>query len=124
AARDELFDDLAVFGETIGHVVVQRAEGGLTLRWNDRFLHFEPTGEGDRVRVTFDDIGEDDHRLYREPGLGNKWVWVVRRRGREDRLPLFDMGLEELLVLGLKLPRPDDVAASMASKLSLDDAVP
>ncbi len=123
-ARESLFDDLAAVGEGIGHVAVQRGESGVTLRWNDRFLHFEPMGEGDRVRIAFDEIGEDEHRLYREPGLGNRWVWVLRRRGREDRLPLFDQGLEELLVLGLKLPRPGDVAASVAPQPTLDDAVP
>jgi hypothetical protein len=122
--RDRLFDDLASLGEAMGHVAVQRHEGGVTFRFSDRFLHFEPMGEGDRVRVTFDDVGEDEHRLYQESGLGNRWVWSLRRRGREDRLPLFDTGLEELLVLTLKLPHPNEIETHVVPGPTLDDAVP
>lgn len=122
--REQLFDDLASLGEAMGHLAVQRHEGGVTFRYNDRFLHFEPMGEGDRVRVSFDDIGEDEHRLYQEPGLGNRWVWSLRRRGREDRLPLFDTGLEELLVFALKLPHPDEIETHVVPGPTLDDVVP
>ena len=121
--RDALLADLAAFGEALGHVAVQRHDGGVTFRWADRYLHFEPMGEGDRVRIEFEGVGEDEHRLYREPELGMKWVWLLRRKGREDRLPLFDSGLEELLVLALKLPKPDFTAAPPPQP-SLDDIVP
>jgi len=122
--RERLFDDLTSLGEAMGHVAVQRHDGGVTFRFSDRFLHFEPMGEGDRVRVTFDGIGEDAHRLYQESGLGNRWVWSLRRRGREDRLPLFDAGLEELLVLTLKLPHPNEIETHVVPGPTLDDAVP
>ncbi|MBW1877114.1 MAG: hypothetical protein JRI25_00625 [Deltaproteobacteria bacterium] len=122
--RERLFDDLTSLGEAMGHVAVQRHDGGVTFRFSDRFLHFEPMGEGDRVRVTFDGIGEDEHRLYQESGLGNRWVWSLRRRGREDRLPLFDAGLEELLVLTLKLPHPNEIETHVVPGPTLDDAVP
>jgi len=122
--RVALMKDLAEVGRAIEHLAVSEQDGGVTFRFNDRFLHFEPMGEGDRVRVTFDDAGDGEHRLYREPGLGNRWVWSMRRRGREDRLPLFDNGLEELLVLALKLPRPREVATSPQAQPTLDEAVP
>jgi len=118
--RDALLDDLAEFGQAVGHIAVQKVETGVTFRFQDKFLHFEPIGEGDRVKVAWDGIGDDEHRLYRETALGSKWVWVVRRRGREDRLPFWEAGLEEMLVLALKLPRPGDLAVQP----TLDDAVP
>ncbi|MBA2320946.1 MAG: hypothetical protein H0V89_07315, partial [Deltaproteobacteria bacterium] len=37
-----------------------------------------------------------------------------RRRSGEDRLPLFDAGLEALLVQALKLPEPSGEAAAPA----------
>jgi hypothetical protein len=122
--REALLKDLADIGRSIGHIAVSEQDGGITFRYNERFLHFEPMGEGDRVRVTFDDMGDDEHRLYREPALGNRWVWSMRRRGREDRLPLFDNGLEELLVLGLKLPRPGEVAVTAQVQPTLEAAIP
>lgn len=122
--RDQLLDDLAEFGEAVGHIAVQKHDGGVTFRLNDRFLHFEPMGEGDRVRITYDDVGDDEHRLYREESLDHKWVWAMRRRGREDRLPLFDNGLEELMVMALKLPRPGESTPAALAGPTLDDAVP
>ena len=121
--RDALFEDLAAFGQAVGHIATQRAETGVTFRYQDRYIHFEPMGEGERLKVTFDGIGDDEHRLYRETALGSKWVWVVRRRGREDRLPFWEAGLEELLVLALKLPRPGETGPP-AAQPTLDDAVP
>ncbi len=46
-------------------------------------------------------------RLYREQALGAKWVLTFEHRRKEVRLPLFDAGLEELLVRGLGLERPE-----------------
>lgn len=121
--REDLLDDLAAFGQAIGHLAVQRHEGGVTFRHGDRYLHFEPMGEGERLRIEFEGIGDEEHRLYREPELGSKWVWLLRRKGREDRLPLFDAGLEELLVLALKLPKPGH-AVAVAPQPTMDDLVP
>lgn len=126
AARKELLDHLGEFGEAIGHLQVQAKshDQGLTLRFRDRFLHFVPVGEADRVKVEFADSDDEEHRLYREPELGDKWVWRFKRQGREDRMLFFDAGLEELCVHALGLPRPDDNAASAPEDVSLDALVP
>jgi hypothetical protein len=50
-------------------------------------------------------------------------VWSVRKKGREDRLPFWESGLEELLVFALKLPRPGEHAVARQQP-SLDEAVP
>ena len=72
-------------------------------------LTFAPVGEADRVGVTFTgQPAHEHHELYRQPELDDRWIWSRRRVKREDRLPLFDEGLEELLVRGLGLPRPGD----------------
>jgi hypothetical protein len=126
-ARADLFENLGAFAEAVGHLQVQAKPGeeGLTLRYLDQFIHFAPKGEADRVEVRFAGSDGQEHRLYREPELGNRWVWVASMGGREDRLPLFDQGLEELLVRGLALPRPaqgmDDVPADTGT---LEDAIP
>lgn len=107
AARGALLDDLEGLANDMGFLEVERSAEGLTLRYGERFLHFAPIGEGD-LGVEVEGTGDEEHRLYRQAELGNRWVYLRRRRRREDRLPLFDQGLEELLVGGLGLPRPDD----------------
>lgn len=106
-ARDELFDELEALGNDIGFLTVQRRKQGLTLRYQERYLHFAPDGVGD-VTVEFEGTGDDTHRLYREAELGDRWVHLRKRRVRELRVPLFDQGIEELLVDALGLPRPDE----------------
>lgn len=127
-ARRELLDDLGAFAEAVGHLQVQAKshDQGLTLRYRDRFLHFVPQGEGERLRVEFSGAEGEEHRLYREPELGNRWVWVSKRGNREDRLPLFDAGLEALVVRALSLPTPADMPAPepAAPAPSLDDLLP
>lgn len=108
AAREALFDELKAFAEETGFLTAQRYPDGVTLRWHMRYLHFEVMGEGDGVRVEFEGAPEEVHALYREAQLGHRWVWVAKRGRREDRQPLFDKGLEELLVRALGLPRPTD----------------
>jgi hypothetical protein len=126
-ARAELLDNLGAFAEAVGHLKVQAKshDEGLTIRYLDQFIHFVPKGEGDRVEVIFGGSDGQEHRLYREPELNNRWIWVASQGGREDRLPLFDQGLEELLVRGLDLPRPaegmDDVPVDTAT---LEDVIP
>jgi len=107
-ARSELFDDLVAFAGATGFVASSRDDAGVILRWRGAWIHFQPVGDADGVRVRFDGAAEDEHRLYREALLGDRWVWSWRRRGLEDRLPLFDAGLEALLVQALKLPDPGD----------------
>jgi len=107
AARQELFEDLSAFADTVGHLTAEPDEGRLTLQYKDAVLHLEAMGDGDRVRVRFHaaDILKEEHRLYREALLKDRWVWTIRRPGRsEERVPLFDQGLEALLVRALGLP--------------------
>lgn len=106
-ARAELFADLEALANEIGFLTVQRSKQGLTLRYRERFLHFAPQGVGE-VLVEFEGTGDDEHRLYREAELDHRWVHHRKRRFREHRVPLFDQGIEDLLVAALGLPRPDD----------------
>jgi hypothetical protein len=108
AARAELLRDLATLAREIGSLVVKPEGDGLTLRYGERYLHFGPSGEGDRVRIEFEGMGDEEHVLYRQSELGHRWVYSRQRRFREDRIPLFDAGIEDLLVRGLGLPPPGD----------------
>lgn len=109
-AREALLEDLHGLASDMGFLEVERSEDGLSLRYGERCLHFAPIGEGD-LGVEVEGAGDTTYRLYRQAELGDRWVYLRRRGRREDRLPLFDQGLEELLVTGLGLPRPsaDDV---------------
>ncbi len=107
AARDALIADLESLGREIGFLSVRREQGGLTLRYQERYLRFEPSGDTEVV-VEFEGTGDDRHRLFRQAELGNRWVYSCKRRFREDRVPLFDQGIEELLVTALGLPRPEE----------------
>ena len=106
-ARDALLGDLEALAQEMGFLKVNRAREGLTLRYQERYLHFAPHGDGE-VKVDFDATGDDEHRLYRQEELGNRWVYLRKRRFREDRVPFFDQGIEELLVMALGLPRPGE----------------
>ncbi len=126
-ARAELLSNLGAFAEAVGHLQVQAKshDEGLTIRYLDRFVHFVPKGEGDSVEVRFGGSDGQEHRLYREPELNNRWIWVASIGGREDRLPLFDQGLEEILVRGLALPRPDKgMDDSPSDAATLEDIIP
>lgn len=107
AARDELLGDLQGLAGDMGFLKVERSGDTLTLRYGERTLHFAPIGDGD-LEVEVEGRGDTAHRLYRQAELGNRWVYLRRQGRREDRVPLFDRGLESLLVDGLGLPRPTD----------------
>lgn len=107
-ARSQLLGDLEGLAREIGVVRVVRDGDGITLRYGERYLFFGPEGDHDRVRIEFEGMGDEAHHLFRQPELGHRWVHVRARKFREDRLPLFDAGLEELLVRGLGLPRPGE----------------
>jgi hypothetical protein len=101
-AQDALVDELIAFAGAIGVVQGVKSASGLEL-----------SRDGKAVRLARADAGsfqvswaDGQAVLYREAQLGERWVLVIPRRGRDLRLPLFDQGLEELLVLGLGLPRP------------------
>jgi hypothetical protein len=129
AARDALYDSIAAFAAATGHLHAVRSSDGLLLSWRDRAIQFEDMGLGDRVRVTHD-VSEREEiklRLYRVEDLANRWVLSQSHRGQELVSPLFDQGLEDLLVEGLGLPRPDrDALVLEASQQqpALDELVP
>lgn len=108
AARSELMRDLATLAREIGSLQVKPDGDGLTLRYGERYLHFAPVGDQDRVRIEFEGMGDEEHVLFRQAELGHRWVYSRQRRFRDDRMPLFDAGIEELLVRGLGLPPPSD----------------
>ena len=107
-ARAELLADLEALAREIGVVTVAKDKKGITLRFGERYLFFGPEGDADRVSIEFEGMGDEVHYLYQQTELGDRWVYVRKRRFRDDRVPLFDAGLEELLVRGLGLPPPGD----------------
>jgi hypothetical protein len=105
-ARAELLMELSEFAAAVGHLTSERVGEGIALGYQGRSVLFQPEGDGDRLCVTFEGVASTtDHTLYRESALGDKWVWSFRRRGQEERMPLFDAGLEALLAMALGLPR-------------------
>lgn len=109
-ARTALLAELLELAEQIGAVRASREGDGVTLRYGERYLHFEPEGDHDRVTVEFEGAGDEVHYLYRQAELGDRWVYVRQKRFRDDRVPLYDAGIEELLVRGLGMPRPGEDA--------------
>jgi hypothetical protein len=114
AARLRVLGDLESLARDIGSIEVTRSgtPAALQLKHNGRTLTFTPVGEADRIDIGMQDAAGEEHWLYRQPELGQRWVYARKRRGKEDRVPLFDLGLEEVLVRGLGLPRPEDEAAA------------
>jgi hypothetical protein len=107
-ARQALLEDLEQFAQAVGHVAVVRDDLGVSMRYRERALRFEPMGEGDRVRVTVEGWGNTtEHRVFRERDLADRWVLAYKKYGRDEKMPLFERGLEELMVGGLGLPRPE-----------------
>ena len=110
AARERLLAELAAMGRAIGVVTVTLDDVALTLGLGARKLRFTRDGDGERVRLAWEGMADgEEHWLYRQAELGSRWVYARRRRGREDRVPLLDQGLEELLVKVLGLPAPGDL---------------
>ena len=105
-ARQKLLAELDVFAREVGHLGVKSRGDGLELRFGDRSVFFDSMGGSDRIKVRYDGQGEGEHRLYREPALQMRWVYAVRTPHGDNRVLLFDDGLEELMVTALGLPRP------------------
>jgi hypothetical protein len=121
AARSQLLDDLEAFARAVGHFDVNRHGESLTIEYGGALLLLEEMGDGDRVRVQFDaaEARREQHRIYREQALADRWVWSVGRAGGEDRLPLFDRGLGQLLVRALGVPGLEEEAeAPMSARLA------
>ncbi len=107
-AREALFEDLRALARDIG-LAFEASPSGVTLRHGSRSLHFGRDGDGERVRVAHEGLAPDDVvSLVRQPELRHRWV-MHRRRGAQDvRVPLFDQGMEDLLVRVLGLPKPTE----------------
>jgi hypothetical protein len=100
AKRDQLFKDLFEFGQAIGHIRITAAEGLLRFQFERAELRFEAEGDADLVRVSGGEI-PDRTELFVQPELN---LWVVRTHHslrKETQDLLFDVGLEQLLRLGL-----------------------
>jgi hypothetical protein len=105
-AVDALLAELEAFGKELGFLDVRRTPNGLRLAHGERLLFLLRGDPGEVVGGSVDKVEEAIYRVYREPALDHKWVLAFNHRRQEVRLPLFDQGLEELLVSGLGLPRP------------------
>jgi hypothetical protein len=105
-AREQLFDQLRALARDIG-LGFEASPAGVTLKHGVRYLHFGRDGDGERVKVTHEGMAPEEAGLVRQPELGSRWVLVRRRGARESRVPLFDQGMEDLLVRVLGLPKPE-----------------
>lgn len=115
AARTALFGRLREFAERIGHVEARSEDDALILAWRERSVRF--TADGSGVAVQPEGMpGAETSRAWPEADLDGRWVLAFRRHAREEQMPLFDRGLEELLVNCLGLPRPEAVDRPMSAR--------
>lgn len=122
--RDSLFTTLIDFGAQLPFIDVTRTAAGVLFVNGDRHLEFIEDGD---IDVTLRFTGCDDreaHRVYRELALDGRWVWQRVRGAREDRLPLFDQGLEVLMVHALGLPDPDEAPPAGAAPSGVPSDTP
>ena len=111
-AREEraaLLADIQALGADLPLDAVVATEAGVVYRRAGvelRFLCDDQDGGTGLVVTSTHQEADDRQRIFRQPELGNRWVWSRVRRGRESRLSLFDQALELLLVHGLGLPDP------------------
>lgn len=106
AARTELLAELEAFGREVGALIVDRRGDVLSFRYRERQVVFRAEGDQDHVKVERDESKDEDGRLFRQPELDYRWVYVRKKRIREVRVPLYDAGIEDLLVNALGLPPP------------------
>ena len=98
--RDRLFDDLFAFGEAIGHLTVKRGKASLDFTYGRKKLRFKAEGPADRIHVSGGDIPDHTEIMMQE----ELNLWIVKspvglKRVEQD--PLFDKGLERIMILGL-----------------------
>ena len=97
----------AIKGVEIG-LGFEASPSGITFKHAGRYLHFGRDGDGERVKLSWDGLAPEEATLGRQPELADRWILTRKRGAREVRLPLFDQGLEELLVRVLGLPKPSE----------------
>jgi hypothetical protein len=106
-AREALFEQLHGLAREIG-LGFEASPSGITFKHAGRYLHFGRDGDGERVKLSWDGLAPEEATLGRQPELADRWILTRKRGAREVRLPLFDQGLEELLVRVLGLPKPSE----------------
>jgi hypothetical protein len=110
AERKQLLEDLAAFGQAVGHLDVTVGTDVLILGLGEQSLRFEAQGIADRVRVK----GLDpEPRLFLHPELDR---WVVSRetaKGREVQELLFDEGLERMVAEAFSVTPAEEGAAEI-----------
>lgn len=115
AARMELFDRLREFADRIGVIEAISDDDTLIFVYGDRRVRFSADGAG--VIVTPEGWpGAETSRAWPEAALSGRWVLEFRRHARDEQMPLFERGLEEILVHGLGMPRPEAVDRPMSPR--------
>ncbi len=115
-ARRELLADLEGFGTALGHADVTANSALVVIRLGDRSLRFAVPEEGEGVTVSGDGL-RDGWRLEFNDELARWGLYPPHGAVR----PLFDKGLEELLVRVFEL-RPVVDAVSDGEDSSRDPA--
>ena len=100
AERTRLFDDLCAFGEAVGHLSVKRGANTLDFVYGRKKVRFKMIDDADRIRVSGGDIPDHTEIAMQE----ELQLWIVKspvglKRVEQD--PLFDKGLERIMILGL-----------------------
>ena len=98
--RKRLFDDLCAFGEAVGHLSVKRGKGTVDFVYGRKKVRFKAIEEADRMRVSGGDL-PDHTEIVMQEELN---LWIVKSPvglNRVEQDPLFDKGLERIMVLGL-----------------------
>ncbi|MFT7520477.1 MAG: hypothetical protein ACI9MC_002626 [Kiritimatiellia bacterium] len=94
--RQELMVDLGSFAEDVGFFV-EREDDSLMFRRSDVWIQFDASSDDGKVAVVLGERRPVRYALVFEPGL-KKWVLNIRRKnGADERLILFDAGLEHLV---------------------------
>lgn len=113
-ARADLFAALEGFAGELG-LPSRKDEDSLVIVQKEREVRLHATDNPNRLRVVLDQLGYvREHELARDRALSWRWVLHFKKHGRVERMPLFDQGLEELMVEGLGLPRPKSDDRPMA----------
>lgn len=104
-ARAALFERLQAFARQVDPIEAHLSDASLVLTSAGRGVRFRASDEG--VIVTYEGWPvAETHVAWPERALDGRWVLEFHRLGRVEQLPLFERGLEELIVHGLGLPRP------------------
>jgi len=113
-AHEDLIDELKALAAELEIITVKKTKKRLTLTLGERSVVLA-LSDGERIDLSFQDSPPDTHLHF----SGREWVLHLG----EGQHPLFDEGLEELLVLGLGLPRPTDEEVDDEEELEEEEPV-